>query len=53
MKKLVIEEILGMKLYDYQYKLILDLGKCKELKKNDINTATRARSKISSRKIQE
>ena len=53
MEKIIIEKILGMKLYDYQYKMILDLGKCKELKKNDINTASRARSKASSRKIQE
>lgn len=53
MEKIIIEKILGMKLYDYQYKMILDLGKCKELKKNDINTASRARIKTSSRKIQE
>ena len=53
MEKIIIEKILGMKLYDYQYKMILDLGKCKELKKNDINTASRARSKTGSRKIQE
>ena len=51
MEKIIIEKILGLKLYDYQYKLILDLGKCKELKKNDINTASRTRSKIGSRKI--
>ena len=53
MEKIIIEKILGVKLYDYQYKLILELGKCKELKKNAINTASRARSKNCSGKIQE
>ena len=42
MEKKVIEKILGIKLYYYQYKIILDL--CKELKKNDIDTKARARS---------
>ena len=52
-KKLIIEEITGIKLYDYQKKLILDLGYCKELKKNDINQEPRDRIEISRRKIQE
>ena len=51
MEKTIIEKILGMKLYNYQYKFILDLLKSKELKNNDINCKTRARVKDCAREI--